>query len=70
MFWLCGSIKNIKITPSPLESNRIQTCDNCKDQKSLITLKCEHIYCVKCYNKGNFYCKDCDRKKSKFRLFC
>lgn len=55
MFNLCSS----KIAPFPLE-----TCNKCNSQKSLITLKCGHIYCVKCYNKGNYVCKPCRKKKS------
>ena len=70
MFCLCGSRKSVKIIPSQLAAeNKIKTCNNCKDIKTLVTLSCGHIFCVKCYNETKQVCKVCYKKKSSRRLF-
>jgi len=66
MFCLCLSRKSVKIDPM---SGEVNLCGKCKGKTSIITLKCGHIYCVKCYNKGKYYCVECEKRKSKFRLF-
>ena len=65
---LCISQKSVKITPVS-NGIEIKTCNKCNVLTSLITLKCGHIYCVNCYNKSKYLCRECEKKKSTFRLF-
>jgi len=68
----CFSTKNSKINTSPpLPTNLSKeeiSCLKCKAGKSIITLDCKHTYCVKCYNKSKYFCKECERIKTKSNI--
>ncbi len=64
----CFFTKNSKIDASPPPINLSKEeiiCLTCKAGKSIITLDCKHTYCVKCYNKNKYFCKECERIKNK-----
>jgi hypothetical protein len=42
-------------------------CSSCNITKNIITLDCKHRYCVKCYNKSKYFCKECEKNKSYFK---
>lgn len=64
----CFSRKNSKIDTSPPPTNLSKeeiSCLKCKAGKNIITLDCKHTYCVKCYNKSKYFCKECERIKNR-----
>lgn len=62
--FLCCSKSSVKIQESPLQTSIKNMCISCSVQKNIITLVCNHKYCVKCYTK-NKYCIECDKKNSR-----
>ena len=41
-----------------------KSCIKCAGNKNIITLVCNHTYCVKCYTQSKFWCKVCERNKT------
>ena len=67
-FLSCFSRKNYKINtfPPPINLSKEEiSCLTCKISKSIITLDCKHTYCVKCYNKSRYFCRECEIIKNK-----
>ena len=65
----CFSNSSTKIKTSDQEnsSKKDICCYYCKGRKNIMTLDCSHKCCIKCFNKGRFYCKECENLKSKWR---
>ena len=63
MFW-CFSKSSVKIAN---EKEEIK-CSSCNISKNIITLDCKHKYCIKCYNKSKYFCKECEKNKSYFNI--
>lgn len=66
----CFSKSSIKIHPSnasivPAEE---LTCTICKKNKNVMTLTCNHNYCLKCFLKCK-YCIKCDKLTNKRNWF-
>ena len=68
-FLSCFSRKNSKINISPPSPNNLSneeiSCLICKISKNIIKLDCKHTYCVKCYNKNKYFCRECEKIKNK-----
>ena len=47
---------------------KIKTSKSTYISKNIITLDCKHRYCVKCYNKSRYFCKQCEKNKSYFKI--
>jgi hypothetical protein len=45
-------------------------CSQCKAARNVLILDCKHNCCIKCYNKGRFCCKECEKENnSMFRIY-
>ena len=68
----CFSNSSAKIKTSDQENSSKKQdicCYYCKAKKNIMTLECSHKCCVKCFNKGRFYCRECENLKSSWRSF-
>ena len=64
----CFSNNSLQINPSLVNEDRIKECNECYVKNSLITLKCGHIYCIKCYNSKKQICNECKKNKYVFKI--
>lgn len=70
---ICFSKKSLQIHDSTLtenkkDSNKCIHCIQCKTTNKIVTLTCNHCYCVKCFTK-NRYCIQCEKLNYKRNWF-
>lgn len=67
---ICFSKKSVQIHDSNLLENKKNNsqCIQCKTTNKIVTLNCNHCYCVKCFTK-NRYCIKCDKLNYKRNWF-
>ena len=63
----CFSKSSVKIKDNSIPKYERQ-CGNCGSNRNILTMACQHNYCVKCYNKFR-YCVECDKINNK-RSYC
>lgn len=64
----CRSKSNVKVADSA-SSKEKKKCSMCSSEKNILTLACQHLLCVKCYNR-TCYCIICDNAKTRSWCWC